>query len=405
MSQPPVKTLKFGKDFKCESCTQCCRSEWRIPLLQEDYDVVARVLTAKYGADKVGDYLEKIAGDPLVAGTFRRKVGNACVFLNESTNLCGFQTEFGESALPAVCKTYPRMRVRVGEEQSYALSATCPTARRLFTRENEIAVITRNDFDTGIYSGVRQKLGERPLTLNHRVLDFAAYCDFKEFAVTLFGRTEFDVDGVVAGVGALLMGLYDSQGEGPLTRFEMQSWLGNSAWTEFTHFADASTGMTAAPLKHLGLLGSWCRHRQTQSSVDQDVMRVVVAKYAPQSLSAEEAEAYVARYRGFVDPVLAKNHWIPRNYLAGKFFLDPYAVKLDYLGQGFLSVFFAWALLKAVLVETSYKKSELTADDVLAAIEVVEHNTSHAGTTEEELARLMKENRVLPGIFLSLIRL
>ena len=130
-------TLRYMARFQCigSACEDnCCGTTWRIAVDQPDYVKLERAL-----ADSAEDRERFARGcvrtpnrrQPYWSyATLQPTPGGQCVFLTPD-RLCGIHATRGAAVLPKVCRTYPRMVLRVGERLELAGTLSCPEVARL----------------------------------------------------------------------------------------------------------------------------------------------------------------------------------------------------------------------------------------------------------------------------------
>lgn len=409
MADPTITTLAYNVAFKCHSCTRCCR-DWQVPIRRDELPKIAGLITEKFGKDRLDDFITPVANDPQVTARFQLKPNRACVFLNETTNLCDFQTEFGEKNLPSVCKTYPRQLIEFDQPDAYSydynLSATCPTALGLLTSESLCRVVTDENYNTQIYNALRRSAAAKALTLTNRKISHDAFRLLKNAMSERFNDVELEVDETLIFLANLLTEVLNEPGEDEFTAAEMEIFLAKANARDKALIRADAAAIPPSPRMHLISVGAWLKLRSS-FPVQEERMRELIQKYARDTYNGEEVLEFQTAYRDRVAPALKSHHWIMRNYLAGKIFFNPDTIDFDYVPLGFVSAYAAQSLIKTLLVETAHAKPDapLSQSDVLDAVQTVEYSFVHMRKMEENFGRMLAENRVPPKEFAGIIKI
>jgi hypothetical protein len=127
-----VLTTADLERFNCSQCGVCCALPWRIHLSQRYYE---RWYT-HFHNDPSGRFQRPFTKlEETTASNFadmrRQDNSNRCIFL-EPDNRCYIHANYGEEALPDVCKRYPRVKLRHDNRYgSDYLLGSCQTAPSL----------------------------------------------------------------------------------------------------------------------------------------------------------------------------------------------------------------------------------------------------------------------------------
>jgi lysine-N-methylase len=128
-----VRQPECFRHFRCigAECEDTCCGGWRIPVDQETYEKYQN-LPAQRIAGKALSSLVEINPEP---GPFARirQEGAGCLALHKG--LCAVQQTLGESYLPDICSTYPRILNAIGNAIEASLQLTCPEAVRLILND------------------------------------------------------------------------------------------------------------------------------------------------------------------------------------------------------------------------------------------------------------------------------
>ena len=166
MSRPLL--LADGVVFTCQSCGDCCRSDWLIGVDDASH---ARLQTVEWGryepALAAGEKFTRLPL-PLESGermTLARTAAGACVFLTPESR-CGIHTHLGHGAKPQICREFPYHFVETPDGIATGLSFACSAVLHhrgapLARQASEIADIVAGSARVGklpdpitLYSGV-----------------------------------------------------------------------------------------------------------------------------------------------------------------------------------------------------------------------------------------------------------
>jgi lysine-N-methylase len=119
-------TVLPGENFSCRSCTNCCRS-WFVELMPGERERIEKLpWPADDPARKTKIFLEH-SGKTYLA----RRSDGACLFLNESNNLCRIHEQFGFDAKPIGCRVFPFQIAPTFKDQATVIGRfDCPTVRQ-----------------------------------------------------------------------------------------------------------------------------------------------------------------------------------------------------------------------------------------------------------------------------------
>jgi lysine-N-methylase len=131
--------------FQCAgtACEDTCCKAWDVPISQADYGRLAGAL----GAD-ADDLVTRVAngrGGSIVV--LRKLADRACPAL-DGAGLCSVHARFGETALPDVCASYPRVIGQLGDRLELTGRMSCPEVARLVLLADDGALVpaTREPF-------------------------------------------------------------------------------------------------------------------------------------------------------------------------------------------------------------------------------------------------------------------
>src|SRR5580704_4856096 len=106
--------------FQCigTACEDTCCKAWDVPISQADY---GRLATA--GAVDLVTRIANGRGGSVVV--LRKLADRACPAL-DAAGLCSVHARFGETALPDVCASYPRVIGQLGDRLELTGRMSCP---------------------------------------------------------------------------------------------------------------------------------------------------------------------------------------------------------------------------------------------------------------------------------------
>ena len=136
-------TMKYMKEFKCigSACEMNCCAGWRVTMTPEEADQLKASIEAHPSINKTFDETVMKLQDQHIMNI--NKTG-ACT-LQCNKGLCTLHAAAGESSLPYVCATYPRMVQRVGDRMELTAKTSCPElARKLLFTPNATARVPCN---------------------------------------------------------------------------------------------------------------------------------------------------------------------------------------------------------------------------------------------------------------------
>jgi lysine-N-methylase len=120
---------QFYKNFACVSSkcgNTCCRS-WRVDLTKRDCGLLMSVKDNGL-RQKLAENIDVYSSDPFKA-KFRMDGEGFCHFLTPD-GLCVVHSSHGPEILPSICRLYPRMYLKVGDETEAFLSLSCEAAAK-----------------------------------------------------------------------------------------------------------------------------------------------------------------------------------------------------------------------------------------------------------------------------------
>ncbi len=134
----PRYVLSFG----CigDQCEETCCRGWTVPI---DKETKRRLKALAPRGSKVGRWLASGIPGKGEGATLRQDGDGNCAFLEGG--LCGLQTRWGDSHLPAGCATYPRRYSVVGQHLEVVGSLSCPEMARRCLLEDEAMEIVEID--------------------------------------------------------------------------------------------------------------------------------------------------------------------------------------------------------------------------------------------------------------------
>jgi Fe-S-cluster containining protein len=119
--------LADGVVFTCQSCGDCCRSDWLIGVDDTSHAALKDVDWGRYDPALAGGEKFKRLPLPLLSGertTFARAPSGACVFLTTDSR-CAIHRHLGYGAKPQVCREFPYHFVETPDGIAAGLSFAC----------------------------------------------------------------------------------------------------------------------------------------------------------------------------------------------------------------------------------------------------------------------------------------
>jgi lysine-N-methylase len=130
----------FAESFRCigSACEDTCCWDWTVPVDQASYEKYQQLPVGPLRTLIDDNILPMPEGaKPAAFAKMRLNGANHCPMLN-SVSLCKIQVELGESYLPQICATYPRIHHQIGGIRETALTLSCPEAARLVLLDPEL---------------------------------------------------------------------------------------------------------------------------------------------------------------------------------------------------------------------------------------------------------------------------
>lgn len=126
------RRLPFYRSFAClaDKCpANCCLSGFHLTLF--DYEVKQMdSFPAWQNIDGKGSCLRSFTFEGENGVEICANENGECIF-HQNNNLCALQCKNGPEALPAICRTYPRVITRRGDYMEFALDPCCPNVSML----------------------------------------------------------------------------------------------------------------------------------------------------------------------------------------------------------------------------------------------------------------------------------
>ena len=125
--------------FRClgsECEDTCCSSSWEIAISDED---IAR-LTAGIGEAAAEAMVTRVPNGRGGTVVVLKKLENGTCPKLDAKQLCSLHAQHGESVLPTVCRTYPRVVGRIGDRLELMGRLSCPEVARLALLGDEATI-------------------------------------------------------------------------------------------------------------------------------------------------------------------------------------------------------------------------------------------------------------------------
>ena len=125
----------YAESFRCigAACEETCCQQWTVPVDRATWERYQQLPDVPLGAlirsSVVPQEPEVSRGDPRLFARIQLNSNRMCPLLS-TEGLCGIQTAFGDSSLPHVCRTFPRVIHQEQGAAEAALTFSCPEAAR-----------------------------------------------------------------------------------------------------------------------------------------------------------------------------------------------------------------------------------------------------------------------------------
>ena len=131
--------LSVHARYQCAHSGECCTAGWPIPIEDHLVPVLRRSGLLPSGRRGLRVLPSPVNGTRLGAGV---STTGACVFFDAPHGrLCAIHRAAGERALPASCRSFPRVALRDARGLFVTLSHYCPTAAGLLLEKGEIRIV------------------------------------------------------------------------------------------------------------------------------------------------------------------------------------------------------------------------------------------------------------------------
>lgn len=168
-----MKYLKLETltEFSCtgsECPSTCCAFGWNIDIDKQTVDYYKTVPGA------MGEKLRKYIRHENGKSYFKLTEEGKCYFLNEQ-NLCNVYIELGEEHQGCTCKTYPRYKIIVGNNELSGVNASCSEVAKFLLEHTEPLriEISEDDKISKQAAGVNQQLLDQALNAFNALFDIA----------------------------------------------------------------------------------------------------------------------------------------------------------------------------------------------------------------------------------------
>lgn len=130
------------KDYKCNSCGECCKNKWVIDIDAKTYERTEKKL------EEIGENITSYINSHGLEKKYTCKFEKGyCKFITDN-KLCRVHKEFGWEYLSDTCKVYPRIMKLTSRGMELSLYFSCPSSAKLLLKKDkfEIIKIKKEDF-------------------------------------------------------------------------------------------------------------------------------------------------------------------------------------------------------------------------------------------------------------------
>lgn len=127
-----IVSLKYMTRFRCtgERCEDTCCSGLRVPVREERLRLLRERLEGTPEAETLRQCVRPASASTDGLASLEPNADGRCPFL-DARQLCSLHRRHGESILPDICSTFPRIVSRWGERWEVAGTFACPEVARL----------------------------------------------------------------------------------------------------------------------------------------------------------------------------------------------------------------------------------------------------------------------------------
>ena len=200
------RTLRYMTRFRCigAECEDSCCENWHILLDKSSYKRIRRALNGSPGERKrFGDSVDRChqaADRKSFYAELKLKPDGSCRFLT-SEKQCHLHAHYGESVLPNICASYPRVTQLVGERVELSGRLSCPEVARLCLLAEDGVEIDR--LEPEVLEG--RRLHARPIELNPRAPYHQSFDAVRELAIMLLEARSYPLSSRLFFIGSLAL--------------------------------------------------------------------------------------------------------------------------------------------------------------------------------------------------------
>ena len=182
MGSRAVYALRFHADYRCQHSGACCTANWDVPVELPVY----RSMSQAVSSGNLHTFTDVPSASPFIlepdlpegaAAILERDEAGRCVFYAADAKRCIVHRDFGEAALPATCRHFPRVAVQDPRGVFISLSHYCPTAASMLFRDDDVEIVAEpRAFPEADYEGLVVTTDDLPPLLTPRMLmEFEGY--------------------------------------------------------------------------------------------------------------------------------------------------------------------------------------------------------------------------------------
>lgn len=148
-----LKKFTYCSEFKCmaEKCPESCCQQWSIFFSKSDYLKLRNAQCSEELKKTIEKALVKINADSegFDYAVVRLDEKGVCPLL-DGDGLCMLQKELGGDGLGYACRTFPRLKTKIGEDTYiYSLDMSCPKTAQLLIEHKEGLALSERNYDGG----------------------------------------------------------------------------------------------------------------------------------------------------------------------------------------------------------------------------------------------------------------
>src|SRR6185369_16666003 len=140
--------FRFLGRFRClaSACEETCCVGWSVPVDEAHYAAIREAMSGS--EEERAEFAAVFIPEPdpkyRTAALAVIRPDRSCSLL-DADRLCSLQRRYGESVLPDICASYPRVASRVGQRIEVSGSLSCPEMARLCLLADDATELTALD--------------------------------------------------------------------------------------------------------------------------------------------------------------------------------------------------------------------------------------------------------------------